>query len=353
MLCSSKRCLAPFAQRKTLWHDGPMNSFDPSTVKKIGVFTSGGDAPGMNASVRSVVRTAIHKDLEVVGIYQGYRGFLEGNFQNLSARSVANIIQRGGTILKTDRCPEFHKPEVRAKSAQLLKQEGIDAIVCIGGDGSFTGAHLLNNEQGIPMVGIPGTIDNDIAGSEYTIGFDTAINTAVEAVDRIRDTAHSHDRLFIVEVMGRNSGFLAAEVGVAVGAEVVFTPEFPMTVDQAVQHFQNSVARGKRSSIFVSAEGQKAGRSYDLAENIRKKCGAEARVCILGHIQRGGSPSATDRVMASRMGNVAVETLLQGQCNHFIAVENNKLVTQPLEYPANNKKTFDPRLIELATTLAT
>ncbi len=321
-------------------------------LRKLAVLTSGGDAPGMNAAIRAVVRMAIYKQIEIVGVIGGYSGILNKQFQPLNLRSVANIIQRGGTILKTARCPEFLKQEYRKIAADNLREQNIDGLVCIGGDGSFRGAHLLEKEQGIPTIGVPGTIDNDIYGTELTIGFDTAVNTALEAIDRIRDTAASHDRLFIVEVMGRNSGFIASEVGLAGGAEVVFTPEFLFPMDQAVTQIKTAISKGKMSSIIVSAEGQKSGRAYDLAEAIRKKSGIEARVCILGHIQRGGSPTAADRILASRLGASAVEALASGISGSMIGISGNKLVKVPFEEIYNGKRESSRELIDLAQILS-
>ncbi len=322
-------------------------------IRKIGVYTSGGDAPGMNAAIRSVVRVAIHKKLEVIGIRSGYIGMIESQMIPLQLRDMANIIQRGGTILKTGRALDFLKKEVRQKAADNLKNQGIDGLVCIGGDGSFRGAQLLWQEHQIPIVGIPGTIDNDIFGSEYTIGFDTAVNTALDAIDKIRDTADSHDRLFIVEVMGRNSGFIASYVGLAGGAEEIFTPDALTTVDKAVEHIRESQKKGKRSSIIITAEGQKPGRAYDLAEAIRKKVGLDAKVCILGHIQRGGAPTALDRVWASRMGAAAVDCLLKGQCDVMVGVENNQIIYVPLEVAIGTEKKHSQELVQLSNILAT
>lgn len=257
-----------------------MASFDQTKLKKIAIYTSGGDAPGMNASIRAVVRSALRSGLRVDAIFQGYKGFLSSHFSPLHLRSVANIIQRGGTVIKTGRCPEFHQAKERKRAADNLMAHGVQALVCIGGDGSFAGAHALWEEQKVPYVGIPGTIDNDIYGTDLTIGFDTAVNTALEAIDRIRDTATSHDRLFIVEVMGRNSGSIAVDVGVAGGAEAIFIPEVPLAVEVATLRIQRSFEAGKTSSILVAAEGQKPGRAYDLAEAIRKKSGFEAKVCV-------------------------------------------------------------------------
>jgi len=323
-----------------------------SSIHKIAIMTSGGDAPGMNAAIRAAVRMAIYKNLEVVGILGGYSGILNDQYQPLYLRSVANIIQRGGTILKTARCAEFFKPEYRKIAVDKLRGQNIDGLICIGGDGSFRGAHLLNHEHGFKTVGVPGTIDNDIFGTDNTIGFDTAVNTALDAIDRIRDTAASHDRLFIVEVMGRNSGFIAAEVGLAGGAEVIFTPEYLFPIDQAVNQIKTAVSKGKMSSIIIAAEGQKSGRAYDLAEAIRKKSGFEAKVCILGHIQRGGTPTATDRILASRLGASAVEALLNGETNCMMGVNGQKLVKVPFESIYNNKKDNPRELIELAQVLS-
>jgi 6-phosphofructokinase 1 len=321
-------------------------------MKKIGVYTSGGDAPGMNAAIRAVVRMGIAKKLEVFGIYQGYIGMIEGKIAPLLPRDVANIIQRGGTVLKTGRSLDFIKPEFRKRAADNLKAAGIEGLVCIGGDGSFRGAHALWQEHGIPVIGIPGTIDNDIFGSDNTIGFDTSVNTALDAIDKIRDTAASHDRLFIIEVMGRNSGHIASYVGLAGGAEEIFTPDANTTVDIAVERIRDSVQRGKTSSIVIAAEGQKPGRAYDLAEAIRKKSGLDAKVCILGHIQRGGTPTASDRVLASRMGAAAVEGLLKGLSDVMIGIEGGVLVNVPLEIVVKTEKKNSMDLINLATTLS-
>lgn len=329
-----------------------MPKFNGQSVKNIGVYTSGGDAPGMNAAIRAVVRTAINQGCQVTGIIQGYPGMLENEFTALSLSSMANVIQRGGTILKTGRLPEFHQADVRAKAIQNVRAAGIDALVCIGGDGSFTGAHLLWNEHQFPIIGIPATIDNDIAGTDSTIGFDTAVNIALDAIDRIRDTAASHDRLFIVEVMGRDSGFIAVDVGVAGGAEEIFIPENPATVDQAIDRIRRGMARGKRSSILVAAEGHKPGRAYDLADAIRKKAGFDAKVCILGHVQRGGSPTAADRILASRFGAAAVEALRRGDCDAMVGLQGHDVVTVPFSQVIGFKKKVSPELVSLARTLS-
>lgn len=321
-------------------------------IKKIAVLTSGGDAPGMNAAIRAVVRTGISRGLEVHGIISGWSGTLQTQMIKLELGSVANILQRGGTILKSGRCAEFLKPEARALAAQNLRTAGVDGLIVIGGDGSFQGAHALWNEQKIPVIGVPGTIDNDIYGTDYTIGFDTAVNTALESLDRIRDTAASHDRLFIVEVMGRDSGFIAVSVGLASGAEEVFIPERPVTVDQAIQQIQKGLQRGKKSSILIAAEGQKPGRAYDLAEAIRKKAGYEAKVCILGHVQRGGTPSAQDRVLAARMGFEAVQLLTGGRTDVFTGLQNGNIVEVGLLEPIKHKKSVSQDLLNLARILA-
>jgi 6-phosphofructokinase 1 len=321
-------------------------------MKKIGVYTSGGDAPGMNAGIRAVVRTALSKQVEVVGIIGGYQGMLDLKFQDLNLRSMANIIQRGGTVLKTGRSQEFMKAEYRAKAAANLRGVGIEGLVCIGGDGSFRGAHSLFQEHQIPVTGIPGTIDNDIYGTDNTIGFDTAVNTALEAIDKVRDTAASHDRLFIVEVMGRNSGLIASHVGLAGGAELIFAPDVVIPVDQAVEKIKAGQAKGKTSSILVAAEGQKPGRAYDLAEQIRKKSGLEAKVCILGHIQRGGSPTAIDRILASRLGSAAVEGLLNGEKDVMYGVQGEQIVKVPFDLAVTREKVTPKDYLALANLLA-
>jgi 6-phosphofructokinase 1 len=322
------------------------------SLKRLGVYCSGGDAPGMNAALRAVVRVAIAKNLEIFAIPSGYVGMLEGGYYPLSLRGMANILQRGGTLIKTGRCSEFLKPEGRKKAADQLQDHGIDALVCIGGDGSFTGANLLWQEHQIPITGVPGTIDNDIFGTDNTVGFDTAVNTALQAIDKIRDTAASHDRLFIVEVMGRNSGFIAAHVGLAGGAEEIFTPDFNVTVDQAIDKIKAGISKGKTSSILITAEGQKPGRAYDLAEAIRKKAGFDAKVCILGHQQRGGSPTASDRILASRLGAAAVETLLQGECDVMLGVSGENIVKVDFSTAINTEKKTPGHYLKLASILS-
>jgi 6-phosphofructokinase 1 len=320
--------------------------------KAIAVLTSGGDAPGMNAAIRAVVRFGLAHGCEVYGIQKGYSGLLEGQIHPLYASSVANIIQRGGTILKTDRCEAFYKKSVRREAANILRRKGIEGLVVIGGDGSFTGAHLLERENKYPTIGIPGTIDNDIAGTEDTIGFDTAVNTAIEAIDRIRDTASSHDRIFLVEVMGRSSGFIALEVGIGGGAETVIVPERKQQFAKIVDTIRRGVARGKTSSIIVVAEGEKPGLSQRLAQDLSKK-GFNSKVCILGHTQRGGSPTAHDRLLASAMGASAVAYLLSGKSDAMVGVQDGRIELMPFKKMFGIKKDVSDEMIRLAHVLAT
>lgn len=281
-------------------------------MRRIGILTSGGDAPGMNAAIRAAVRHALGRGLEVIGIRRGYAGLLAGELQPMSRAGVANIIQRGGTIIGTSRCDEFLKPEGRARAAAVLRDAAIDAVVAIGGEGTFHGASLLADEQGVAVAGVPGTIDNDVCGTDYTIGFDTAVNTALAAIDRIRDTAASHERIFLVEVMGRTCGDIALHVGVAGGAEEVLVPELAGDLATVAERLRHSWERGKRSSIIVVAESGQQGSSFAVAERVRALTGLEPRVCVLGHIQRGGTPTARDRILASRLGAVGVEIACEG-----------------------------------------
>lgn len=321
-------------------------------IKSIAVLTSGGDAPGMNAAIRAVVRTGIYMGLDVHGIYKGYTGLVHTDFRRMDLSSVANIIQRGGTILKTDRCPEFHKKKYRALAAENLLAKGIDGLVAIGGDGTFQGAHEFWKETGFPVIGVPGTIDNDVYGTDVTIGFDTAINTCLDAIDKIRDTASSHDRLFIVEVMGRDSGFIAMDVGIGGGADAMVIPEVPCSVGEIAKRIERGVRRGKTSSIIIVAEGKKAGNSYEIAKELEAKYGYHARVCILGHVQRGGSPTARDRKVASVMGALAVRAITDGHTDMMAGVEGRNAVLVPLKDTFTKKKSFQSELIELAEALA-
>lgn len=301
------------------------------TFSHIGLLCSGGDSPGMNCAIRAVVRTALFHGIKVTGIKRGYAGLLRGEFQAMNLSSVGNIIQRGGTILQTSRSPEFMKPEFRKKAVEIMKSQGIEALVVIGGDGSFNGAMSLWNEHKFPVVGIPGTIDNDISNTEYTIGFDTAVQTAIEAVDRIRDTAHSHARTFLVEVMGRNSAAIAIKTGVCTGAENVLLPHDQVNHQKLVDDIQRGMARGKDSSIIIVAEGPVAGRSYEIQKVLRDKYSMETHVVILGHIQRGGSPSSNDRFISSQMGNLAVEALMSGKIPSVTVVQKGKVLLADLK----------------------
>jgi 6-phosphofructokinase 1 len=332
-------------------------------VESIAVLCSGGDAPGMNAALRAVVRSAIYHGLEVYGVYKGYSGLLEGNLERMSLRSVANIIQRGGTIIKTDRCKAFLRKEVRAEATHLLRRKKIDCLVVIGGEGSFTGAHLMGLENNYPVIGVPGTIDNDVFGSEYSIGFDTAVNTALDAIDKIRDTASSHDRVFLVEVMGRTSAEIAIRVGVSGGAEKIIVPdesssggtsvaEIKALAKSLASALQRSAHHGKMSSIVVVAEGDKPGTTYRLATELKRRSNIDARVAILGHVQRGGSPSAMDRYMASIMGAEAVTALLEGKHDLAIGLVNGRIARIPLKSIIGKHKVADSDMLRLAEILA-
>lgn len=321
-------------------------------IRKIGVLTSGGDAPGMNACIRAVVRTAIYYGLEVVGIRRGYAGLIAGDMMEMGSSSVSNIIQQGGTILKTARSEEFKTPEGRAKAAANLREWKIDGLVVIGGDGTYRGASCLNKECGIAVVGAPGTIDNDICGTDFTIGYDTAINVALDAVDRLRDTAASHERIFFIEVMGRDAGCIALDVGVAGGAEAILIPEQLTDIDRMSSVLADGRKRGKTSSIVIVAEGSKAGGAYVVAEKVREKTGLNYRVTILGHIQRGGSPTARDRVLASKLGAGAVEALKNGTSSVMAGEVNGEVEFTQLESIWSGRKEVNMNLYRLAEMLA-
>ncbi len=322
-------------------------------VNKIGVLTSGGDSPGMNAAIRAVVRTGIYHGLEVFGISHGYAGMLAGEIEPMESRSVANIIQRGGTILKTARCKEFMTPEGRKAAYANLQKHGIDGLVIIGGDGSFRGAQVFSNEFDIPCIGLPGTIDKDIAGTDFTIGFDTAVNTAVEAIDKIRDTADAHDRLFIIEVMGRDAGYIALHSGIATGAENILIPERKTNVEEIVRSLDEKSKRKKLVNMIIVAEGDDFGGANELSSYINKNLPElETRVCILGHIQRGGSPSCLDRVIASRMGYHAVECLIEGKHNVFVGILNNKMNYTPLNEAVKKKQKINEEWMNIVKILA-
>jgi 6-phosphofructokinase 1 len=324
------------------------------SIKRIGVLTSGGDSPGMNAAIRSVVRTSAFHGLECTAVYRGYQGLIDGDFEEFNARSVNNIIQKGGTILKSARCEDFRTPEGRKKAYDNIKKVAMDALVVIGGNGSLTGAQKLNEEFGFPVMGIPGTIDNDILGTDYTIGFDTAINTVVEAIDKIRDTASSHNRLFFVEVMGRDVGLVALNSGVGAGAEEILIPEQNLGLDRMLESLKHSKESGKSSSIVVVAEGDKTGKNvFELKEYVEKHLPIyDVRVSVLGHMQRGGSPTCFDRVLASRMGVKAVESLIEGKTNCMIGVENNKMVLTPIDYAISGLTPIDEELVRVSDIMS-
>ncbi|TZF83837.1 6-phosphofructokinase [Pedobacter sp. BS3] len=323
------------------------------SIQKIAVYTSGGDAPGMNAAIRAVVRTGLYKGKQMVGIVQGYQGMIDKNFLDMDARSVCNIIQHGGTMLKTARCQEFRTPEGREKAYKNLVEKGIDALVAIGGDGTFTGAELLSKEFGIPVIGIPGTIDNDLHGTDFTIGYDTANNTVIEAIDKIRDTAASHDRIFFVEVMGRDSGSIALWAGIAGGAEAVLLPEKDTAIEDLITKLEQGYDSNKTSSIVIIAEGDKNGGAYNVAKRVKEKLQFyDIKVTILGHLQRGGNPSSFDRVLASRLGYGAVNALLNGETRKMVGLKNNKVQLTDLS-EAINHSTFklEEDLLEMANVL--
>ena len=322
-------------------------------VTKIGVMTSGGDAPGMNAAIRAVVRTGIYNGLEVFGIMRGYAGMIENEIVPMHSRSVANIIQRGGTILKTARCKEFFDKEGRKTAYGNLKKLGINGMVIIGGDGSFRGADIFSREHAIPCIGLPGTIDKDIAGTDFTIGFDTAVNTAVEAIDKIRDTMDAHDRLFIIEVMGRDAGYIALHRGIATGAENILIPERKTDMEDLVSSLLEKEKRKKLVNLVVVAEGDGFGGANEVAKIITERLPkAETRVCILGHIQRGGSPSCLDRLIASRMGYAAVECLIEGRHNVMVGIMNNKMHYTPLEKAVKAKQRISDEWLKIVKILA-
>ena len=321
-------------------------------VTKIGVLTSGGDAPGMNAAIRAVVRTGIYNKLEVFGVMRGYSGMIDNDIFKMESKSVANIIQRGGTILKTARCKEFYTPEGRKLAYKNLKKLGINGLVVIGGDGSFRGAQIFSTEFDIPCIGLPGTIDKDIAGTDFTIGFDTAVNTAVEAIDKVRDTADAHDRLFIIEVMGRDSGYIALHSGIATGAENILIPEKKTDVEGIVNTLMEKHGRKKLVNIIIVAEGEKFGAA-ELAKVITERIPEqEVRVTTLGHIQRGGSPTCLDRFIASRMGYSAVECLLEKRFNVFVGILNNKMHYIPLDKSVKKKENISEDWLKIVKILS-
>lgn len=319
------------------------------TIKHIAVFTSGGDSPGMNASIRAVVRTAVFHGLKVSGIMRGYQGLIENDLIAMNARSVSNIIQRGGTILKSARSNEFMTQEGRAKAYENLRNAGIDALVAIGGDGTFRGAITFTGEYGVPVIGIPGTIDNDLIGTDFTLGFDTAVNTAMEAIDKIRDTAASHDRIFFIEVMGRDAGYIALWSGITGGAEAILLPEEKTDLDQLADLLRRGEQAQKSSSIVIVSEGDDAGGAHVIAEKIKEKCpGFDTRVTILGHVQRGGSPTANDRFLGTWLGTTAVDDLVAGKSGIMIGVLDNKISRTPFVQATKQHAKMNPEFLRLA-----
>lgn len=320
-------------------------------MKRIGVLTSGGDSPGMNAAIRAVTRAALYHNLEVFGIMRGYQGMIEGDIIQLSSKNVSGIIQTGGTIIKTARSKEFMTAEGRKEAYAQLKKFNIDGVIVIGGDGSFTGANIMSAEYDIPFIGVPGTIDNDLFGTDYTIGYDTAINTVIDAVDKLRDTASALNRIFFVEVMGKEAGFIALNAGIACGAEGILIPEVSGQFEKLLALMKKR-DRLHKSSIILVAEGEKEGKTYELAERFQKAFPeADVRTSILGHIQRGGSPSATDRVVATRMGVAAVEALLDDQKSIMVGLVNNEIVQVPLNKTFKVHKHVSQELVEIAGLL--
>jgi 6-phosphofructokinase 1 len=325
-----------------------------SNIKKIGLLTSGGDAPGMNAAIRAVVRACAFYQIECIGIFRGYDGMIEGDFKEMGPRTVKNIINKGGTILKSARSKGFMTEQGRKSAYTKLVENKIDALVVIGGDGTFTGAEVFYSEYQIPVIGIPGTIDNDIFGTNYTIGYDTALNTVIEAIDKIRDTANSHNRLFFVEVMGRDAGHIALNAGIGAGAEEILIPEENLGLERLVESLKKSKASGKSSSIVVVAEGDKIGKNvFELRDYVEEHMSEyEVRVSVLGHMQRGGIPSCFDRVLASRFGVKAVEALLDGQSNQMVGLLNNQVSLTPLELAIKGKTEIDAELIKVSDIIS-
>ncbi|MFN7161779.1 MAG: 6-phosphofructokinase [Fimbriimonadales bacterium] len=320
------------------------------SVKRIGVLTSGGDSPGMNAAIRAIVRSAIYHGLEVYGIKRGYAGLLNEEIEPMTTLSVGGVINRGGTILRSARCEAFKTPEGLQQAATILDKYAIDALAVIGGDGSMRGGVELSRICPVKIMGLPGTIDNDIPGTDYSIGFDTAVNTALEAIDKVRDTAYSHDRVFVIEVMGRHKGFIALEVGLAGGAEAILIPEVPYDLVDLLERLRESYERGKTSSIIVVAEG--AARAEDVKQFLQAHTPYHLRALVLGHMQRGGAPTAFDRVLATQLGAFAIRRLLDGHTNEMVGVEGGRLVAVPIEYIHTTTKTIDLHKLEVASMMA-
>lgn len=323
-----------------------------ASIKNIGLFTSGGDSPGMNAAIRAVVRSAIYYNIGVTGIRRGFEGMVKGDMFEMDRKSVSNIIQRGGTILKTARSEQFKTPQGRKLAYEQLMKHGVDALVAIGGDGTFTGARIFGEEYDMPIVGLPGTIDNDLCGTDFTIGYDTAINTVIDAVDKIRDTAESHDRLFIVEVMGRDSGLIALRTGIAAGAEAILIPESKTDL-QAVFERLESGRKDKKSKIIMLAENGEAGDAFEIGRQIKEKFpNYDTRISVLGHIQRGGRPSCMDRVLASRVGVAAVEALMAGHRNEMVGLIHNEIAFTPFELAAKHNTDINREFLKIVEILA-
>jgi 6-phosphofructokinase 1 len=323
-------------------------------ISRIGVLTSGGDAPGMNAAIRAVVRSAMHYKIEVYGIYRGYEGMIQDEIKKLETKNVAYILERGGTFLRSARSAAFRTPEGRKQAYENLKKHEIDALVVIGGDGSLTGAHLLFEEFGLPSIGLPGTIDNDLSGTDSTIGFDTACNTAIQAIDKIRDTASSHDRLFFVEVMGRDAGFIAINAGIGSGAAATLIPEKKMPVENLIKRLNKRAKAKKQSNIVIVAEGGKSGGALEISQKVKKILPQyDIKVTILGHLQRGGSPTSYDRLLASKLGVAAVEGLLHGRYDVMAGVINNKVVYTPIKKAIVDDKEVDEEDFRIAKILST
>ncbi len=320
-------------------------------LEKIAVLTSGGDAPGMNACIRATVRRALNRGLSISGVRKGYEGLIDNDFVELKSSDVSNIIQRGGTILHSARSERFHAVEGRKSAAANLEKHEVDGLVVIGGDGSFRGADALATEYSIPVVGVPATIDNDLWGTDLTIGFDTAVNTALDAIDKVRDTAAAHDRLFIVEVMGRSAGFIALEVGVGTGAEAVLIPETPTDLEAICSKVKDRVSRGRTSNILVVAEGDEAGNAFEIARKIEDLSGLKSRITVLGHVQRGGSPTTADRVLASKLGWAAVDALLDGVWPCMVGEISSEITHIPLQESWTKRKQLDPLLLTLSENL--
>jgi 6-phosphofructokinase 1 len=329
-----------------------MEAKSESIMKRIGVLTSGGDAPGMNACIRAVVRCGVSHKLEVVGIRRGYCGILDEDFTRLGSRSVSNIIHRGGTILETARCEEMKTKQGIRKANEILQRQGIEGLITIGGDGTLRGATALADAKNVKVISVPSTIDNDVYGTDCTIGFDTAINTALDAIDKIRDTAGSLQRLFFVEVMGRSRGFIALEVGIAGGAEDILIPESETKIEQLCLGIRRSFKKGKKSSIVIVAEGDEAGGAFSIAQQVWERLRLEYRICVLGHVQRGGSPTARDRVLASKLGAAAVDALVKGVSGYMVGEIKGEIAFTPLRETWEKSKELDSDLLRLIKVLA-